>query len=169
MPGPLGIIAGNGGLPARLIESCRAAGREVFVLALEGEADRTTVERVPHAWCRLGGPATGLDVLRAPGLAELVLAGGVRRPSLAALRPDWRAAKFFAKVGYRALGDDGLLSAIVKELEHEGFRILGTDALLGDAHLPEGPLGHLLPEALPSADIARGLQIARAIGALVIG
>src|SRR3954465_13711313 len=53
--GPLGIIAGNGGLPARLIESCRAAGREVFVLALEGEADRAAVERVPHAWCRLRG------------------------------------------------------------------------------------------------------------------
>src|SRR5207302_11337018 len=106
-PGPLGIVAGSGALPRRLIESCRAAGREVFVLALEGEADRATVERVPHAWCRLGGAATGLDVLRAHGVDELVLAGGVRRPSLAALRPDWRAAKFFARVGYRALGDDG--------------------------------------------------------------
>src|SRR3954451_7038314 len=106
MPGRLGIIAVNGGLPARLIESCRAAGREVFVLALEGEADRTTVERVPHAWIRLGGAAKGWAVVRAHGVAELVLAGGVRRPSLAALRPDWRAAKFFAKVGYRALGDE---------------------------------------------------------------
>src|SRR4051812_25595715 len=169
MPGPLGIIAGNGGLPARLIESCRAAGREVFVLALQGEADPATVARVPHAWCRLGGAATGLDVLRAHGVEELVLAGGVRRPSLAALRPDWRAARFFAKVGYRALGDDGLLSAIVKELEREGFRVIGADALLGDADLPEGPLGHLRPDALALADIARGMQIARAIGALDIG
>src|SRR3954470_16918419 len=59
--GPLGIIAGNGGLPARLIESCRAAGREVFVLALQGEADPATVARVPHAWCRLGGGGGGGD------------------------------------------------------------------------------------------------------------
>ena len=35
--GPLGIIAGNGTLPRRLVESCRAAGRSVFVLAFEGE------------------------------------------------------------------------------------------------------------------------------------
>ena len=65
--------------------------------------------------------------------AELVLAGGVRRPSLASLRPDWRAAKFFARVGYRALGDDGLLSAVVKEFEREGFRVIGADQLLDEA------------------------------------
>ena len=66
-------------------------------------------------------PANGLALLRENSVTELVLAGGVRRPTLAALRPDWRAAKLFARIGYRALGDDGLLSAVVKELEKEGF------------------------------------------------
>ena len=64
-PGPLGIIAGSGGLPRRVIESCRASGREVFVLALEGEADRAALESVPHAWCRIGAAATALGLLRA--------------------------------------------------------------------------------------------------------
>lgn len=168
-PGPLGIIAGSGGLPARLIESCHAAGRAVFVLALEGEADRDTVAGVPHAWCRIGGAASGLDVLRAHGVGELVLAGGVRRPSLAALRPDWRAARFLARAGYRALGDDGLLSAIVKELEREGFRVVGADQLLREADLPEGPLGRVRPDSEALADIARGMRVARALGALDIG
>ncbi|MBV8492268.1 MAG: LpxI family protein, partial [Alphaproteobacteria bacterium] len=76
---PLGIIAGSGALPRRIIERCRAAGREVFVLALEGAADQATVADVPHAWCRLGAAATGLDLLRASAVTELVLAGGVRR------------------------------------------------------------------------------------------
>ena len=167
--GPLGMIAGSGGLPRRIIESCRAAGRDVFVLALEGEADRALVEAVPHAWCRLGGAATGLDLLRTRNIGELVLAGGVRRPSLATLRPDWRAAKFLARVGYRALGDDGLLSAVVKELEREGFRVIGADQLLDEAELREGPLGRIQPDADARADISRGLQLARAIGALDIG
>jgi UDP-2,3-diacylglucosamine hydrolase len=167
--GPLGMIAGSGGLPRRIIESCRAAGRDVFVLALEGEADRALVEAVPHAWCRLGGAATGLNLLRTRNIGELVLAGGVRRPSLATLRPDWRAAKFLARVGYRALGDDGLLSAVVKELEREGFRVIGADQLLDEAELREGPLGRIQPDADARADIARGLQLARAIGALDIG
>jgi len=166
---PLGIIAGSGGLPGRVIASCLAAGREVFVLALEGEADPTTVAAVPHAWCRLGGAATGLDLLRGRGVVELVLAGGVRRPTLDGLRPDWRAAKFLARVGYRALGDDGLLSAIVKELEREGFRVTGADRLLVEAELPEGRLGRLAPDAEALADIALGMRLARAIGALDIG
>ena len=167
---PLGIIAGNGALPRRLVESCRAAGRPVFVLAFEGEADQATVAGVPHAWCRLGAAATALDLLHANAVTELVLAGGIRRPSLSALRPDWRAAKFFARVGYRALGDDGLLSAVVKELEREGFRVIGAEQLLAsDDLLAEGPLGRCLPSAEARADIERGLRLARAIGALDIG
>jgi len=168
-PTPLGIIAGSGGLPRRVIDSCRAAGREVFVLALEGEADGATVDGVPHAWCRIGAGAKGLDLLRDHGVVELVLAGGVHRPSLAALRPDWRAAKFLARAGYRALGDDGLLSAVVRELEREGFRVVGGDQLLDEAELPEGPLGRVCPDADALADIAHGMRLARAIGALDIG
>jgi UDP-2,3-diacylglucosamine hydrolase len=168
-PGPLGVIAGGGSLPRRVIDGCRAAGREVFVLALEGAAEPPTVAGVPHAWCRLGAAATGLDLLRAHGVGELVLAGGIARPSLAMLRPDWRAAKFLARVGYRALGDDGLLSAIVKELEREGFRVIGPERLLVEAEMPAGPLGRVAPDADAAADIARGLGLARAIGALDIG
>src|SRR5258708_5790133 len=118
--GPLGIIAGSGGLPRRVIDSCRAAGRDVFVLALEGEADRATVEGVPHAWCRIGGAATGLDQLRAHVVGELVLAGGVRRPSLAALRPDLPAGKVFPPARHPALPGVGVFSAVVQEVGPEG-------------------------------------------------
>jgi len=138
------------------------------VLALEGEADRRTVEGVPHAWCRLGAAGTALDLLRGNGVTELVLAGGIRRPSLSSLRPDWRAAKFFARVGYRALGDNGLLSAVVNEIEAEGFRVIGADQLL-EAAMPEGPLGAVTPDDDAACDIAHGARIARAIGALDIG
>ncbi len=165
----LGIVAGGGRLPRRLVESCRAAGRDVFVLALEGAAEPETVRGVPHAWCRMGAAVTGLSLLRENNVTELVLAGNVRRPSLVALRPDWRAAKLFARIGYRALGDDGLLSAIVRELEQEGFRVLGVDQLLGAEFVAEGPLGKIYPDPQSEADIAHGLRIARAIGALDIG
>jgi UDP-2,3-diacylglucosamine hydrolase len=168
--GCIGIIAGSGGLPRRLIESCQTKGRAVFVLALKGEADPQTVENIPHAWCRLGAAAKGLALLREHRVTDLVIAGGVRRPSLAAIRPDWRAAKFFAKVGYRLLGDDGLLSAIAKEFEAEGFRLIGAHELLDEtAAVAEGPLGRIKPNPQAKADIARGIEIARAIGALDIG
>jgi UDP-2,3-diacylglucosamine hydrolase len=165
----LGIVAGGGQLPRRLVDACRTASREVFVLALEGAAEPATVEGVPHAWCRLGAAARGLSLLRENNVTELVLAGGVRRPSLAALRPDWRAAKLFARIGYKALGDDGLLSAIVGEFEREGFRVIGADRLLAAGLASEGVFGGLHPDMQAQADIAHGQRIARALGALDIG
>jgi UDP-2,3-diacylglucosamine hydrolase len=169
MANRLGIIAGSGGLPRRLVESCRAAGRDVFVLALEGAAEPQAVEGVPHAWCRLGAAAKGLALLRENEVTELVLAGGVRRPSLTSLRPDRRAAKLFARIGFRALGDDGLLSAVVDEFEREGFRVTGADQLLVSGPAAEGPLGKWRPDARAMADIEHGLRIASVLGALDIG
>jgi DUF1009 family protein len=169
MTGRLGIIAGGGGLPRRLIDSCRAAGRDIFVLALAGAAEPEAICDVPHAWCRLGAAKTGLALLRENDVTELVLAGAIRRPSLAALRPDRRAARLLARIGYRTLGDDGLLSAVVKELEEEGFRVIGPDQLLDHVLVPEGPLGALCPDAQAQADVERGLRVARALGALDVG
>ncbi len=165
----LGIVAGGGGLPRRLVEACHQTGREVFVLALEGAADHETVADVPHAWCPIGAAGRGLALLRENKVRELVLAGGVRRPSLASLRPDWRAAKFFARVGYRALGDDGLLSAVVAELEREGFRVIGPDQVLRAGLATVGPFGRISPDAQAVADIAQGARIARVLGSLDIG
>jgi DUF1009 family protein len=138
-------------------------------LALEGAAEPETVRGVPHAWCRMGAATTGLTLLRQNDVTELILAGSVRRPSLLALRPDWRAAKLFARIGYRALGDDGLLSAVVAELEQEGFRVLDFDQLLDGEFITEGPLGKIRPGLQSKKDIERGLHIARELGALDIG
>jgi hypothetical protein len=165
----LGIVAGGGGLPRRLVEACQQTGREVFVLALEGAADRETVADVPHAWCPIGAAGRGLALLRENQVRELVLAGGVRRPSLVSLRPDWRAAKFFARVGYRALGDDGLLSAVVAELEREGFRVIGPDQVLRAGLAAEGLFGRISPDAQAMADITHGTRVARVVGRLDIG
>ena len=49
MAAKLGILAGAGELPLRVVEACRAAGRPVFVLAFEGVADPARVRW--HAAC----------------------------------------------------------------------------------------------------------------------
>ena len=115
----LGLIAGGGNLPARVLVSCRRSGRPVFVIALEDQADAAALELgdVPHAWVRLGAAGKALRLLREAGVRDLLLAGSVRRPSLAALRPDRWTAGFLMRSGAGALGDDGLLSALTGELE----------------------------------------------------
>lgn len=170
MASKLGIVAGGGELPARLVAACREAGRECFVLALDGHADRNQIPPdVPQAWIRLGASGSGLKRLREAGVSELVMAGPVRRPTLMELRPDWRTSLFFAKVGLKALGDDGLLRAVIHELEHEGFTVVGVDSILGDLLAPAGVWGKVQPDEQAEADIRRGLEVLRSLGPLDIG
>ncbi len=170
MSGPrLGVLAGGGRLPARVIEAARTSGREVFAIAFEGHTDPATVAAVPHAWVRLGAVGDSLRLLREASVAEICLAGPVKRPSLAELRPDWRGAQFLARIGARAFGDDGLLSAVVKEIEVEGFRVIGADDVLGELLAPEGALGRVAAPPEAAADVARGLAVLRALGPLDVG
>ncbi len=169
MAAKLGIVAGSGELPRRLVAACRAQGRPFFVLALAEAADRDAFADVPHGTIRLGAAAEGFRLLRANDVEELVLAGAVRRPRLGAMWPDWRMARFLAKVGYRALGDNGLLSAVIKELEVEGFRVVGADSILSGDLATLGPLGAQRPDAPAWSDIATGIAAARALGARDLG
>jgi hypothetical protein len=171
MPGRLGLIAGGGDLPVRLLDACRASGREVFVVALEGQAAPALVgSDTPHAWARIGAAGRIVDLLREAGVEELIMAGKVVRPSLAALRPDWRALKFLAARGGRLGGDDDILSAVIQAIEREeGIRVVSPAAVLGDLAAPRGPLGRCRPGAEDDADIVLGLAAARQLGALDVG
>lgn len=169
MPPKLGIIAGGGPLPARLVAAAKAEGREVFVLAITGHALAETLEEVPQAWIRMGEAGRGIDLLHQQGVEDLIMAGPVRRPTLRDLRPDWRTTRFFARLGLRALGDDGLLKAVIGELEGEGFRILGLHDILGDALAEAGVWGAVEPDDRAKADIAHGLKVAHGLGVLDIG
>ncbi len=170
MPRKLGILAGGGNLPVRLVETCRQAGRDVFVIAFEGQAEAKTVRNVPHAWVRLGAAEKTLEHLRETGCQDIVMAGHIRRPSVTALRPDMWAAKFLARSGAAFLGDDGLLKALVRELEEkEGFHVLGADDILPDSLATEGVLGSHAPDAQALGDIRRGIEVASDIGGLDIG
>jgi UDP-2,3-diacylglucosamine hydrolase len=170
MPTKLGIVAGGGDLPARLADMCRAVGRPYFVLGLNDSADPEFVNAHPHAWVDMVALGTAFRVLRQAEVTEIVLAGKVRRPSILMLKPDATGAAFLARAGLRALrGDDGLLSALVGRIEEEGFRVVAPETVSGELLAPRGPIGAIRPDAVAQADIARGMTVARAIGALDIG
>lgn len=171
MAAKLGIVAGAGSLPGHAIAACKAQGRPYFVLGLRGFADRSIVEPEPHAWIRLGAMGKGVELLHEAGVEELVMVGSVKRPSLSALRPDKPLAMAIARVGVEALrvGDDGLLKIIVREIEGQGFRVVGVDEVLEGLLAPEGVWGRYRPDDAARADMARGIAVARGIGALDIG
>ena len=166
----LGILAGNGVLPRLLIDAARQQGRDLFVVAFNDQADPKTVESTDHVWLRLGAAGDAIDALRRAGCRDIVMGGGVRRPSLYELRPDWWAAKFFAKAGFAMLGDDGLLQAIRRELEGEGFNMLAPQDLLNELLAPAALLTpRFEPDELAQADINRGIAVLRALAPIDVG
>ena len=159
----LGVLAGGGPLPGYLAAACRDAGRDVFIVAFKGHADARVVGDTPHVWVGLGAAKTALAALHGAGVKDIVLAGPVRRPSIVELRPDVRAAEFLAR-GILAKGDDGLLHALLRELEtREGFRVIGADSLLKPLLAPEGLMGRHEPDETAVTDIVRGIEVARAL------
>ena len=169
MPPKLGIIAGGTALPGLLARSAMEGGREVFIVALEGQADPDIVGTFDHAWVRMGAAGKALETLRRAGVEEIVLAGPVTRPTLGELVPDRRAARFLA-TGAFSRGDDGLLSAIVRLLEkEEGFRVLGIPDILGDMAAPPGVLGDRPPDSREAADIRRGMTVLAALDLADVG
>ncbi len=166
----LGILAGSGDLPARLIEAARAAGRDVFVIAFEGDTSPELVDAVPHAWVRLGAVSAVVKALHGAAVDEVVLAGGMRRPPLSALKPDWRGIKMLKRLGRAAAkGDGALLQLVVDELESEGFGVVGADDIVANLLAPAGVLGAIEPDEAAWADIAVAIEAARALGSLDVG
>lgn len=139
------------------------------MLALKGHTDPLLLDGVPHAWIRLGEVARGFRLLREEGVVDVVLAGAVRRPSLKELRPDWQTMRFFSRIGLKALGDDGLLRALLQEIENEGFRVVGLQTILPDVLAGAGVMGQRHPDTQAEADIRRGSEILRELGRLDIG
>ncbi len=166
----LGIIAGGGAAPRRVIDACRKQGRDFFVICLEGQADGDTAFDVPHTWLPLGGYGKLRDLIAAQKIAEVVMIGRVRRPSLRELKPDWGAIKALAKIGFHILGDDALLRSIGRTIEKEcHVKVIGVQEILGGILFREGCLGSCAPDAQAKKDIERGVSVARILGQADVG
>ncbi|MCB9957258.1 MAG: UDP-2,3-diacylglucosamine diphosphatase LpxI [Rhodospirillaceae bacterium] len=160
----LALVAGGGDLPRRLIEACRQQDRPVFVLAFNRFTDAETVEGVEHAWCRLGAAKRIADLFAEWSVEDVCFAGHFRRPGLMELAPDGEAMRFLLKVGWRSLGDAGLMDAIAAELEERGYRVIAPQDVLGDLLSTEGCYTRAAPDDGAWEDIGRGRQVARVLG-----
>ena len=170
MPEPLGIVAGGGPLPRRVADAARAAGRHVAVAVLEGHGDPAAWVDYPHVTMRFGLAARMLSWLKGQGVRQVVLAGRVTRPSFLSLRPDGETVRLVMRVGRRAFGgDDELLTSVLAVLREEGFEPIGAQEVLKGLLAPPGLLTRAVPDADAMADIARGVRVVRALGAVDVG
>ena len=166
----LGVVAGGGALPSLVINEARKQGREVFVLALEHFVDLDLIpDGVDYDIVPLGAAAKLIGSLRNAGVQDVVMAGRVKRPGLRELKPDFKALAILTKASIRGLGDDGLLSAVRKEIEAEGFRLIGVPDVMPDILAGQGLLAGAQPDEQAMHDIRRGVAVLNAISQVDVG
>jgi DUF1009 family protein len=168
---PLGIIAGSGDYPPRLARLAAEAGREVFVAALDGVAEPSAFADIGAvASYRLGQLGRLLEELRRREITDLVLIGGLPRPSFGALMPEASTLKYLPHFA-RAFqgGDDHLLRGVVQFFETQGFTVLGPADIAPELTAPPGPCGRTRPSTQMRETIARGFALLEALSPFDIG
>jgi DUF1009 family protein len=169
----IGLFAGRGELPLKIIAQCQDQNYPLFVIAFEGQTDPDLLEKtlppLEIAWVHLGSIGEILRYLKAHQVTHIVMAGNLRRPSWSELKLDWVGLQWLGKLGVKALGDDGLLTHVIGFLKEEGFDLLSPTDILGDLLAPEGTLGLHTPDDEDWLDIDRGVEVARALGQVDVG
>lgn len=165
----IGLIAGNGDLPEKIITECIKSKRDIFVISI-GDNQSPSLLKVPHVILGIGAVGKAIRTLRKENVKHIVFAGGIKRPKFSALRPDAGGVKLLAKISKsKLLGDNSLLSIVIKFFESSGFTILGAEEIMGDLLMTKGILGKIEPNGSALKEIDFGVDIARAIGRLDIG
>jgi DUF1009 family protein len=165
----LGLIAGGGQLPYEIAAFCRRANRPLFVVRLKGFADPEMAE-FDGADSGLAEVGRTLKLLVQAGCASVCLAGLVKRPDFAALKPDLKGLTILpGAIAAARHGDDALLRYLLSLFEKEGLKVEGAHDVMGGLTLPPGALGRFKPSDAAMADAEKAMRIAAEIGRLDIG
>ena len=114
---------------------------EVFIVALKNIASKD-IERYPHIWVRMGQIGKAIQALKENNCEELILIGGVKKPNIWLLKPDFGALKLFFKlVMLQSKGDAAILKTLLKFLEIDNkFKVVGAEKYIPHLLMSEGLL-----------------------------
>lgn len=164
----LGLIAGEGELPALVARNASGLGNEVVVVSLSDKLDPQVSSAASRIYrVDLTDASTILPILKNEGVTQVVMIGKVWRAA-GFERKAWRAIQEVTP-GKRDGADTSVLAAFVKGLEAEGIVVLGQLLYLGDAVPREGVLGRRSPSPAEWEDVQFGFAMAKHIAGARIG
>lgn len=165
----LGLIAGGGMMPTEIINYCNVAGRPIFAVGIEPYSNAEQLKAAPHIFAKIGEVGKILKAMSQNGVEEIVLAGGIKRPSLKELIPDWEGAKLIARLAIKKMSDNNMFLAAIDEIERHGFKVVGIEEVVPEMLFSEGVYGKVKPTPEDLDDIQRGIKVAQALGAVDVG
>ncbi len=168
----LGLIAGDGDLPALIARAAHRSGALIHAVGFPGITDPSLEEYVDRLdWVRLGQVAAVLESLHGAGVKDALLAGKVTKAHLYqhrdSLELDAMASSVLGRLADRA--DDSLLLAIADLLAEEGIALRAQSEFVPELLAPAGPLGRHRPTQAELEDVRFGARMARELGRLDVG
>lgn len=165
----LGIVAGGGALPHKLVSYCQKIGRDFCILGFANQTDPKLFEVGPSFVSKLGQLKKAIKFLKAQEVKELVLIGAIRRPSVFELKPDWMTLKLLFKFGFGRHGDDSILRLVDQVLSKEGFELRGVHEYLPELIAPAGVMAQIRPNEKQFKDIEKAQSVLYHLGKADVG
>jgi DUF1009 family protein len=157
-------------LPRAVAQACKAAGREVYVVALLGSVVEDWTNGFHHQFLSPGEPGRIIKALKEHGVQDVLLCGKVDRPKFNEMKLDAKGMLLLPKaIAAAKQGDDALLRFIVGICEDAGLTAISVAQAAPELVAGEGVLGAIAPNAEHRADIERAFKIVHALGALDVG
>jgi DUF1009 family protein len=167
--GPLGILACAGPLPIEVAQAGVRQGRKVHIVAIDGFAG-PGIAHFPHERVSLGQLGRMLSSFHRAGVAEIVIAGGMERPNLLALRIDWGFVRHLPTIlALTRGGDDSVLRRIVRFFEAQGFAVVGASDVAPGLLARAGPLTRIAPGPDQQTALERAARLIEGLGSFDIG
>ena len=169
MSNKIGIIAGGGQFPKLFARAAKEDGRQVVIVAHEGESS-TDLEKEADSfyWIKLGQLGKILTCFKNEGVQETVFLGTITKTRIFMdIRPDLKGLSLWNKINIKH--DDAILRAIAAELENSGVRVRESTLYLKHLLFPKGILTRKKPSSHQLQDIRFGWKVARTLGGLDIG
>ena len=165
----LGVIAGAGSLPVKIVASCAAQGGEHHVIRLGGMTDPKLLS-APGDDCAIGEAGKIIRILKRENCDAAGFAGAVARPDFASLKANWRGAAMLPRVlAAAARGDGAILSVLVDTLESEGIVVIGVEEAVQGLTAPAGSIGAVSPGEANLSDIRKAASVIHALGPFDVG
>lgn len=166
----IAIFAGRGSLPKMLIDDCQKKGRRFIVFLLESENYEIDYSAFNPVKIPYGAMEKFLDTVRKNEIKNLVFIGAVNKPNFSTLKVDKKGALLLAKIlASKVLGDDSVLTTVIKFFEKEGFKILRIDELLDCVVSTKSTLTKIQPDKENLEDIALGVKAIKSFSEFDVG
>ena len=166
----VGLIAGDGSFPLEVAKSVSQKNNEIFIIAIKGSASKD-IERYPHLWIRIGEIGKAIKALKENNCKEVILIGGVKKPNVWLLRPDFGALKLFFKLIILPIkGDASILKALLNFLEKDNnFKVVGAEKYISYLLMSKGLIAGEKINEQANIDIDIAVENCKNIGSKDIG